>query len=257
MARTQKYTEELLLEAVVKYAETGTGKIKATELAGWARENIRGLEDVRDYHFMRPVKERDPATGKLSLNQKKCTARIDEINRARSLTVSVSRNALLKASTIEEFMSQPDFVQRRQIVETRETVDRLLVKNESLRRTSDAVRAENHSLREKISLLDTRLEDLQKKQDRLMKQVAYLMRTTDEAARKTALEEMGVEDGKVDLDVYTRSLKLEVGKAMDLRKILSRYLQEEARQSEVEKDREEISGLTEEILSGIDFQVPK
>ncbi len=257
MARTQKYTEELLLEAVVKYAETGTGKIKATELAGWARKNIHGLEDVRDYHFMRPVKEKDPATGKLSLHQKKCTVRMDEINRARSLTASVSRNALLKASTIEEFMSQPDYVQRRQVVETRETVDKLLVKNESLRRTNDTVRAENHSLREKISLLDAVLEDLQKKQGRLIKQAAYLMKATDEAARKNALAEMGVEDGKIDLDVYTQSLTLQISEAMDLKKILSRYLQKEARQSEVDKDREELPGLTDKILSGIDFQVPK
>lgn len=56
MARTQKFPEDLLLEAVVKYAEVEKGKIKATELAAWSALNIKGLEGVRDYHFMRPVK---------------------------------------------------------------------------------------------------------------------------------------------------------------------------------------------------------
>ena len=111
MARTQKYTEELLLEAVVKYAETERGKIKATELAEWAGANITGLEGVRDYHFMRPVREKDPQTGAVTMRRKPCTVRMDEINRARNLTAQISRNALLKASTIEEFMNQPGFIQ--------------------------------------------------------------------------------------------------------------------------------------------------
>ena len=123
MARTQKYTEELLLEAVVKYAETERGKIKATELADWAGANITGLEGVRDYHFMRPAREKNPQTGAVIVRQKSCTVRMEEINKARSLTAQISRNALLKASTIEEFMNQPGFIQRRQIAETRETVD--------------------------------------------------------------------------------------------------------------------------------------
>ena len=147
MARTQKYTEELLLEAVVKYAETGRGKIKATELAEWAGANVTGLEGVRDYHFMRPVREKDPQTGAVTMRRKPCTVRMDEINRARSLTAQISRNTLLKASTIEEFMNQPGFIQRRQIAETRETVGRLAAKNESLSRANEALRAENKSFR--------------------------------------------------------------------------------------------------------------
>ena len=92
MARTQKFPEDLLLEAVVKYAETEKGKIKATELAAWAALNIRGLEGVRDYHFMRPIREMDSRTGKQTLIKKSCTLRMEEINRARSLTESVKRN---------------------------------------------------------------------------------------------------------------------------------------------------------------------
>lgn len=91
MARTQKFPEDLLLEAVVKYAEVEKGKIKATELAAWAALNIKGLEGVRDYHFMRPVRNKDSKTGKQTAGKKNCTLRMEEINRARSLTESVKR----------------------------------------------------------------------------------------------------------------------------------------------------------------------
>ena len=58
MAKTQKYDEDQLLDAVVKYAEIERKKIKATELAKWCRNNIEGLEEVRDYHFTRPIREK-------------------------------------------------------------------------------------------------------------------------------------------------------------------------------------------------------
>ena len=48
MAKTQKYSEDQLLEAVIKFSEIEKKKIKATELADWCRSNIEGLEDVRD-----------------------------------------------------------------------------------------------------------------------------------------------------------------------------------------------------------------
>ena len=233
MARTQKYTEELLLEAVVKYAETERGKIKATELAEWAGANITGLEGVRDYHFMRPVREKDPQTGAVTVRRKPCTVRMDEINRARSLTAQISRNALLKASTIEEFMNQPGFIQRRQIAETRETVDRLASRNENLSRANEALRAENKGF---------------------TKQVTYLMKAADEKARKTALAEMGLTDGSVDLDVYTRNLGQEIGSVMDLRKVLGRFLLEEANPARKEtSESADSKTLAEEVLSGIDF----
>ncbi|MBR3165357.1 MAG: hypothetical protein IKF16_04215, partial [Lachnospiraceae bacterium] len=173
MARTQKYTEELLLEAVVKYAEAESGKIKATELAAWATVNISGLEGVRDYHFMRPVRERNLQTGVVMVRHKLCTVRMEEINKARSLTSQISRNTLLKASAIEDFMKQPGFVQRRQIAETRETVGRLAAKNESLSRANEALRAENNSFRKGMEQLTEDIRRLQDTQGRLTKQVTY------------------------------------------------------------------------------------
>ena len=233
MARTQKYTEELLLEAVVKYAETKRGKIKATELAEWAGANISGLEGVRDYHFM--------------------TARMDEINRARSLTAQISRNTLLKASTIEEFMNQPGFIQRRQIAETRETVGRLAAKNESLSRANEALRAENKSFRKGMEQLTEDIRRLQDTQGRLTKQVMYLMKAADEKSRKEALADMGLSDRSVDLDVYTRSLEQEIVSVMDLRKVLGKFLLEEANPAVPGAGSDSDKTMAEEVLSGIDF----
>lgn len=253
MARTQKYTEELLLEAVVKYAETKRGKIKATELAEWAGANISGLEGVRDYHFMRPAREKNPQTGAVTVRQKSCTARMDEINRARSLTAQISRNTLLKASTIEEFMNQPGFIQRRQIAETRETVGRLAAKNESLSRANEALRAENKSLRKGMEQLTEDIRRLQDTQGRLTKKVMYLMKAADEKSRKAALEDMGLSDRSVDLDVYTRSLEQEIVSVMDLRKVLGKFLLEEANPVVPGAESDSDKTMAEEVLSGIDF----
>ena len=253
MARTQKYTEELLLEAVVKYAETERGKIKATELAEWAGANISGLEGVRDYHFMRPAREKNPQTGAVTVRQKSCTARMDEINRARSLTAQISRNTLLKASTIEEFMNQPGFIQRRQIAETRETVGRLAAKNESLSRANEALRAENKSFRKGMEQLTEDIRRLQDTQGRLTKQVMYLMKAADEKSRKEALADMGLSDRSVDLDVYTRSLEQEIVSVMDLRKVLGKFLLEEANPAVPGAESDSDKTMAEEVLLGIDF----
>ena len=253
MARTQKYTEELLLEAVVKYAEAESGKIKATELAAWAAVNISGLEGVRDYHFMRPVRERNLQTGVVMVRHKLCTVRMEEINRARSLTSQISRNTLLKASAIEDFMKQPGFVQRRQIAETRETVGRLAAKNESLSRANEALRAENKSFRKGMEQLTEDIRRLQDTQGRLTKQVMYLMKAADEKSRKEALTDMGLSDRSVDLDVYTRSLEQEIVSVMDLRKVLGKFLLEEANPAVPGAGSDSDKTMAEEVLSGIDF----
>ena len=253
MARTQKYTEELLLEAVVKYAEAESGKIKATELAAWAAVNISGLEGVRDYHFMRPVRERNLQTGVVMVRHKLCTVRMEEINRARSLTSQISRNTLLKASAIEDFMKQPGFVQRRQIAETRETVGRLAAKNESLSRANEALRAENKSFRKGMEQLTEDIRRLQDTQGRLTKQVTYLMKASDEKSRKAALADMGLTDRNVDLDVYTRSLEQEIVSVMDLRKVLGKFLLEEANPAVPGAESDSDKTMAEEVLSGIDF----
>ena len=252
MARTQKYPEDLLLEAVVRYSEKSHGKIKATELAAWSRSNVKGLEEVRDYHFIRPVMERDAKSGKTTERRKLCAVRIEEINRTRSLAVRVRENLLLRAPTIEAFMAQPDCVQRGQIAQTRETVDRLLSRNEYLTRENESIKAENKALKAEIEALSESVEALLKTQNRLSRQITHLMKTADEADRKAMLADMGLEDGSVDLDAYAKSLRNEMNRIADMRKALRRYLQEKA-DSGLDKSADDDAGLADAILSGIDF----
>ena len=253
MARTQKFPEDLLLEAVIKYAEAEKGKIKATELAAWAALNIKGLEGVRDYHFMRPVRDKDPKTGKQTAGKKACTLRMEEINRARSLTESVKRNALLKASTIEAFMEQPDYVQRRQIADTRETVDRILAKNASLTRENDSLHATNRQLQAEVTVLSEKVAVLGRTQTILSRKVLFLMKETDEASRKAILAEMGIEDQAIDLDAYTQSLSLDIRDIMDINKAVTRHTAVYGSIPDEDKDGQAAVPLSDSVIAGLHF----
>ena len=250
MAKTQKYSEDQLLKAVIKFSEIEKKKIKATELADWCRRNIEGLEDVRDYHFTRSIKEKDEKTGKMVERPKLCTLKIEEINKSRSLTVGINTNLLLRASNIDTFMEQPDAAKRKMIVETRETVDKLLTRNGNITRENEALRAENKSMKSDILIMTDKIDVLQKAQDKLIKQVSYLMKATDEATRKEMLAKMGIEDESVDLNTYSESLKQELSEVMDINKSLRKYLSETDDASDTKEKQTNITG---DIMSGLDF----
>lgn len=250
MAKTQKYSEDQLLEAVIKFSEIEKKKIKATELADWCRRNIEGLEEVRDYHFTRSIKEKDEKTGKMIERPKLCTLKIEEINKSRSLTVSINTNLLLRASNIDAFMEQPDAAKRKMIVETRETVDKLLTRNGNITRENEALRAENKSMKSDILIMTDKIGALQKAQDKLIKQVSYLMKATDEAIRKEMLAQMGIEDESVDLNTYSESLQQELSEVMDINKSLRKHLSEIDDESDTKEKQTNITG---DIMSGLDF----
>lgn len=250
MAKTQKYSEDQLLEAVIKFSEIEKKKIKATELADWCRRNIEGLEEVRDYHFTRSIKEKDEKTGKVIDRPKICTLKIEEINKSRSLTVSINTNLLLRASNIDTFMEQPDTAKRKMIVETRETVDKLLTRNGNITRENEALKAENKSMKSDILIMTDKIDALQKAQDKLIKQVSYLMKVTDEATRKEMLAQMGIEDESVDLNTYSESLQQELSEVMDINKSLRKYLSET---DEIPDTKAEQTNITGDIMSGLDF----
>jgi len=250
MAKTQKYSEDQLLEAVVKFSEIEKKKIKATELANWCRNNIEGLEEVRDYHFTRSVKEKDEKTGKMIERPKLCTLKIEEINKSRSLTVSINTNLLLRASNIDTFMEQPDATKRKMIVETREIVDKLLTRNGNITRENEALRSENKSMKSDILIMTDKIEALQKAQDKLIKQVSYLIRVTDEVARKEMLAQMGIEDESVDLNTYSESLQQELSEVMDINKSLRLYLSET---DDILDTKEKQNNIAGDIMSGLDF----
>lgn len=256
MAKTQKYSEDQLLEAVVKFSEIEKKKIKATELAKWCRSNMEGLEEVRDYHFTRPVKEKDEKTGKIIERPKLCTVRIEEINKSRSLTVSINTNLLIRASNIDTFMELPVSLQRKMIVETRETVDELLTKNTNVTRENEALKAENKRLKADVLTAKDKLDSLQKTQNKLIKQVTYLMKSSDEVARKEVLSKMGIEDSSVDLDAYTKSLQQDIDTVMDISKVLRKQIAEV--NTNIEKTDDSVqnannTSLTNDVMFGLDF----
>ena len=223
-------------------------------MAAWAALNIRGLEGVRDYHFMRPIREMDSRTGKQTLIKKSCTLRMEEINRARSLTESVKRNVLLKASTIEAFMDQPDYIKRRQIADTRETVDRILAKNASLTSENDSLHVTNRQLKAEITTLSEKVESLNRTQTLLSRKVLFLMKTTDEASRKAVLAKMGIADQEIDLDAYTQSLSLEIRNVMDINRAVTRHMATYGSIPDEDKDGQStMSSLSNSVIAGLHF----
>lgn len=251
MAKTQKYSEDKLLEAVVKFSEIEKKKIKATELAKWCRDNIEGLEEVRDYHFTRSVKEKDERTGKMVERPKRCTLKIEEINKSRSLIVSINKNLLLQASNIDIFMEQPDSAKRKMIVETRETVDKLLMRNRNITREKEVLKTENQAMKAEILKISEKVDNFQKAQDKLIRQIKYLMKATDEAARKEIVAQMGISDDSVDLDTYMNSLNQELSQIVDINRILRKYLDES--DSNIDSKEDKADNLINDIMSGLDF----
>lgn len=249
MAKTQKYSEDRLLEAVVKFAEIEKRKIKATELARWCRSNMEGLEEVRDYHFTRPIKEKDIKTGKMVERPKLCTVRMEEINSSRSVMAGINTNLLLGSSDIGTFLEQPMQLQRKMVADTREALGRLLAGNQRLARENDALMAENKRLTAELAVFTEKLDLLAKTQERLEKQVVHLVKATDEASRKEMLARMGVMDGEIDLAVYTESLRLEIDEAVRIGRTLGRHATAEGRRIKGETG----DGLTDAVLSGLDF----
>lgn len=252
MARTQKYSEDQLLEAVIKYSEIEKKKIKATELAKWCRNNIEGLEEVRDYHFTRTKMQRDEKTGKMVERRKLCTIKIEEINKSRSLTISINTNLLLKTSNIDVFMEQPDSIKRRMVAETRETVDKLLTRNGKIERENEVLKAENKSMKSDILKMEHKLKELQNAQNRLIKQVSYLMKATDESVRKEMLSQMGITDNSVDLMIYTNSLQQNLNEIMDINRTLRGYVSINSDgEPKIAEDNEK--KLSDTIMSGLNF----
>ena len=66
MAQREKFTEDQLLDAVTRYAETFHGVIRVPALVMWASHNIEGMEDVKAHNFRGRRKVQDKRTGRSS-----------------------------------------------------------------------------------------------------------------------------------------------------------------------------------------------
>ncbi|PKM51951.1 MAG: hypothetical protein CVV02_04895 [Firmicutes bacterium HGW-Firmicutes-7] len=258
MGKSQKYTEDQLLEGVVRYSEFNKKKVKATELAIWCRDNVDGLEEVRDYHFTRNIQVHSPKTGKLIERQKLCTQRINEINKSRNLRVSINSNLILKASNIDVVFELSKSVLRNLIVETREMFDTLLSKNYHLERENEVLRSINKNQKTSIEEVNIKVSDLQKSLKRLSKQVNYLMKEVDMENRIKTLEKMGIEDEAIDLNTYTENLQQTIEDVMNINKILLEQINNntifDEDSNSIEGHSEDVNDYyVEDVISGIDF----
>lgn len=220
MAKTPKFSEDMLLEAVVKYAEQHRGKIEATKLAKWASKNVEGLEGVEDRHFMRPAKKKDPKTGQVISYVKLCTQRINELNSARNTVTAMNSNPLLKSASIDKFFSLPIHEQRKAILDTRAQVDKLIEENANLRSENKAVSSVSQTIAAKVDDLSQKLEGLRKEHDKLLVLVSRAMDKVDEEERKRMLKTIGVCDELFDLDAYANSLTLGINEVFSINDVI-------------------------------------
>ncbi len=216
MAKTSRFDDDLLLEAVIKYEECNPGKIKATELAQWAADNIPGLEGVRDYNFTRPVAAINQKTGKTEMKDRPCKKRIREINVSFSSSVGLRRNVLLQSADIEQFFSlqRPD--QRKLIIQTREQVESLKKANRILEREKSILSAENERLREQHQAFDQKRQELEKMLKSLGDQVKQCIRFTDEEKRRDALKQIGIGDETWDMEKLYNSAAIKYDEAFSI-----------------------------------------
>lgn len=190
MAKTQKFPEELMVEAVIRYAEIHKGKIKLTELAEWASENMEGLEDVRSYMFMRPIMEKDKKTGTVTKRNRPCTDKINEINDARGIRKQLRSNPLLSNSNIDQFLELTRHEQRKLVMKAREDVRELIKNNAVLVREKSILQEENNRLQTLIKELDEKLMNLQGAYDRLETHIGVILQGTNETRRQEELTQM-------------------------------------------------------------------
>ena len=244
MGKEQKYSEEKLLEAVVKYAGLHKRKIKTTELAAWASMNIDGLEGVKDYHFTRDVTETDPKTGEKTTRPKECKKKIDEINKSRHTASEMRTNPLLQASNVDAFLECPPHEQRMWILETRKQVEKVMAENRELQKKESTESARNNAVAEQLVQLDNRLAQLKEKQEDLLRAVKNAMDKLDVDARKAVLASIGITDRNIDLDTYANSLTIEVGDVFDMNRVIRCH---GARMNQIDQE-------IEKMMEGIVFE---
>ena len=234
MAKTQKYSEDLLLSAVIRYADVTSARIKASELARWASANIPGLEGVRDYHFTRPSK--GTVQGK-----RPCTLRMEEINALRDTPTALKLNRLLYSSDLDEFFTLGRDRQRKLILGAREEVSELKRENRTLVKENEDIKKENSRLEAQNKGHDVNegeLEVLRKELGRLEKAIHMLCMNFGEERCQKSLEEMGILNGGISLQAYVRSLREAPGFSFE----------------KITKEYEKAERHYDDIWDGIDFE---
>lgn len=243
MAKTQTYSDDILIKAVEKYAKEYSGKIMATKLAEWAKEHIQGLEGVHDYNFVRPSVINDPKTKKKKHEKRLCTMRIEEINKTRTTAAGISTNILLKSSNIDDFFRLSTSEQRKYILSTREQMDSLVARNLYLERENNVIHAENNRLSILENELDANLDEISKTEKNLKKKVNQIITVIDGSQRRDVLASIGISDDGFNLKKNTDSLSIAIKEAFSISDVIKGRI----KATQVSND------LTCSVIEGIDF----
>ena len=253
MAQKEKFTDDRLTDAVIRYSEAYPGKIKVTELARWASENVPGLEGVQAHNFRGKRKVVNRRTGRAEMAALEAFERIQAINRVRTGETAVRSNELLRSSDPDVFMTLPKPQQRRQIVETRGFCEKLAGENRALRRQGGVLESENISLREETERLREKLEAIQERQDLISKKISLVMDLVDREKQREILGSMGVMDGGFDLERYQQSLRLDIENAFSISRSIRMFRDGSAADSGQDNDGSGRQKAISAVFGGLDI----
>ena len=224
MGRNAKYNEKDLLNVVIVYADKYPAKkIKATDLAEWANENISELRGVQAYHFTRPVKIINKKTGKTELCEKECKIRMDEINKLRALYPHVEGNFIFSSACIDQFWDLGSYKQREYLQSAREQYFQL--KKEIIRQQNEIEALKNelkhfYNLTEDLAVLR---EEIRRETAKISSQVSYLFKAADEETRKHILDKSGISE--LDLKKYNAYMREKDGQLLSIQNLVNRYVE--------------------------------
>ena len=253
MAQKEKFSDDQLTDAVLRYAKAYTGIIKGPALVKWASENIPGMEGLRTHNFYgkRKVKTK---TGKLEERNLKALDLIHEINSVRKGMASSGQNVFLHSSNLDAYLRLPRTEQRRQIIEARTFIENTISRNRRILRENDVIRAENEQLKEKISQQDRRLSEIERKQDTLDRHLRMIIQEIDAAGKAEILRSYGVMEYGFDLVAYEKSLHQDIEEVFSfqaaIRAFTIRHVEPDEEGSVQEEDK---INLVDMLKGGLDI----
>ena len=246
MAKTPKYDDGLMLEAVIRYADVNKGPIKAVELAAWASQNIPELKGVQYYHFLRPHIERDPNTRQRRTKLRECTLRLHNINKIRKSIPQINNCLILDSNDYSKFFDLDFSLQKREIEKARIRLIELLKRNEILEQINAKLKDETQYLLKR----NKELESKQKQQDcvqaKLQTQLAFLLKATDEEQRIKCLSSIGIDSQNgITLLSFFQSQMENADSAFSIN--------HEIKKSIINSSEEFGNSLSTQVLNGLDF----
>ena len=232
MAQKARFSDDQLMDAVIRYSEAFHGKIKVSELARWASENISGMEGVQAHNFRAKRKTYNSRTGKPEERELEAFIRIQELNRIRAGTGPAGQNVFLHASDPDAYLRLPKAEQRRQILEARSFVETTNSKNRSILRENAAIRAENERVKEENCRQNRLLAEIQKKQEALDRQLRMVIQEIDANEKTDILCSLGVMDGGFDLVAYQASLRQDIRDAFSISDEIKKFVKRHPEENE-------------------------